>query len=523
MQEDYTFNSIRTNNIRKILVTGLLVLLSVFFLVWMYNNSFINIIVSNASQGDVNYKIIDQKSGKTVYSESKPGNLKQRVPRGNYEVLITQNETSYYKSVDSGSFLTTTTIKASLQAEKARSYVGNFPSECAYYDQEMLYSYGCEGNDPLLKIHQPATSEEPPTASIIDEALSGLTVDNMIRAADKNIVLLGGRLFEDESKASVRIAELKADFSLKDVVVPAGVTDDRLYKILSYKEGFVLYNAELTDVLYYSSLNAEPQKITFEKPKDEKLLPFELIAKEDKLTAIYSYAYDKKNFKDGKTSNEDTVNIKTGNTVFQVLQNDKIKSFTLKGGYVSANLCGQNNLCVLNGATLKVYDISGKKQKELFAVNDVRDIFNDGDKLVMLRANEVLSMDIESRSGQIGYSFGEYVSCGAESVPTGGYLLCIGGSEASKSTLYVDTKQDNAGSIDKKVASIEDQPYIDTVSIYKNFIYIVPDLGEPIYDPAIKGYFADPAVRQKTNADINEFIDEIGIDRKQYTVINTQP
>ncbi len=75
----------------------------------------------------------------------------------------------------------------------------------------------------------------------------------------------------------------------------------------------------------------------------------------------------------------------------------------------------------------------------------------------------------------------------------------------------------------KKVVSILGQPYVDTVSAYKSFIYVVPDLGSLVYNPAANGYTYDQAIKQKTSADINSLVGRLGIDRSRYTVINTQP
>ncbi|MGI9027569.1 MAG: hypothetical protein ACR2FM_01840 [Candidatus Saccharimonadales bacterium] len=524
MQEDYSPQPIiQAKYIRAIMIVAGLLLLSTLFLLWMHNNAFVKITVSNTTNQPYDYKIVDQKTGKTIHSESKSGSVKKRVSKGSYEVLVFQNGTSYYKVINTGSFLSTTAIKAELQPENNRSFVGNFPDTCPYYAQDLLYSYDCEGNSDALKIHLPATNKAPTAASVVDDALRGLTITGIYPAGGKNLVLLSGRNPVGSSDGRALISELRPDFSLIDSVVPTGIEDKQYYKIVAYKEGFVLYNNEFTDVLYYPSLGAKPEKISFEKPNDDKLQPFELIAKNDTLAAIYSYPYDERNFGENQTSNDDRVEVTKGKTVYQVIKNGERKDFTFVGGYTRAILCGQNNLCILNGARLTVYDIAGKKQKELFTVQEVREILTDNDKLVIVREKEVLSMDIASRTGVVGYSYGDYISCGGHGVPSGGYLLCIGGPKETKSTLYIDTKKANTDSIDKKVLSIADQPYIDTVSVYKSFIYIVPNLGEPIYDPAAKGYLPDPGVRQKTALDINKLIDGLNIDRKQYTIINTQP
>lgn len=527
MQEDYsypnTYTTTGARNVRRIAVVSTLLLLSIIALVWMYNNSFINIAVSSTSNGAYSYKITDQKTGEVVASGNKSGALKKRVPKGDYEVLINQNETSYYKLVDTGPFLQTIKINARLQTEKSRSFVGNFPNSCSYYDQKLLFSYDCEGNADALKIHQAATAATPTIGKVVDELLTGLTIDGIAQAGEKNLVLMGGRLPGEAALTEARIAELSEDFSLKNSIVPVGIADIRQYKIISYKQGFVLYNIDLTDILYYQSLDAEPERITFEPPDDEKLKPFDLVAKKDKLAAIYSYEYDEENFGKNQTSNDDQVEVTKGNTVFQILEDGKLKNFTIKGGYTRALLCGQKNLCVLNGAALTAYDVSGKNPKELFTIQEVRDILNDNNTLVVLREKEILHINLESLEGQIGYSFGNYTNCGGQSVPNGGYILCVSDPRDNKSALYIDTTQQNKDSIDKKILLIYNQSYVDNVSAYKSFIYIVPELGKPVFDVVTKGYTYDSGVRQKAAADIDKHIDSLGIDRSQYTIINTQP
>lgn len=527
MEESYSYQQIQPNKIRRMILlsTILVAVLGIFF--FIYSHAFISVKVTGAKEGLVTYELINQKTGDITIVEGESGNLKKMVTRGNYEVMARQGETSYYALSSTGIFLSTTTVEGSLQPEKARSFVGNNPDSCMNYINQVLFSYNCEGGVGSLKIHMPATSDTPTTAQSVPGGPGDVPIGGTIQLNGKTLLLMNQISGQEGSKGSSVLYELAPDLTLANPVALAGieVDEEKSYTIQPYKKGFILYDDKMENILYYESPASQPEEIKIEAPKGEELVAFEVTTQDDRLAVIYSQISGNESSdedQDRAVNSEETV-VTKGNTIFQVYQNGKVKSFDFKGGYTNARLCGKQNICLVNGPVLAVYDISGDKQKELFRVNNAADTMDDGDTLVVFREKDVLGLDMESLTGQIQYSFGNYIPCETTGVEEGGYIVCGTDPKNTRSSLYIDTSQPNSDSIDKKILSLLEAPFISAVSAYKSYIYIVPELGSSIYNPETNTYGPDPEVKQKATDDINKIVGDLGIDRSTYNIINTQP
>lgn len=527
MEEPYTYQQIQPNKIRRMIIlsTILVAVLALFFFV--YSHGFISVNVSGVKEGPVTYEFINQKTGDATVVEAKSGSLKKMVARGDYEVVARQGETSYYALTRTGLFLSTTTVEGQLQPEKARSFVGNNPGSCMNYARQLLLSYNCDAGAGSLKIHMPATSATPTTAQPVPGAPGDVPIGGTIEVNGKTMILMNQISGQEGSKGSSVLYELAQDLTLANPVALAGIAvdEEKSYTIQPYKNGFILYDDKMESILYYDSLAAQPEEIKIEAPEDEELEAFEVTTQGDRLAVIYSQTSGNESPDEDQeraVNSEETVTTK-GKTIFQVYQAGKVKSFTFKGGYTSARLCGEKYICLINGPVLTVHDISGGKQKQLFRVNDAADTLDDGGTLVVFREKDVVGLDMESRTGQIQYSFGSYIPCETTGVEEGGYIVCVTDPKNTRSSLYVDTRQPNTGSIDKKVLSLLEAPFISAVSAYKSYVYIVPELGSSIYSPETNTYGPDPEVKQKASADINKIVGDLGIDRSTYNIINTQP
>mgnify|MGYP007022268094 CR=1 FL=1 len=131
-----------------------------------------------------------------------------------------------------------------------------------------------------------------------------------------------------------------------------------------------------------------------------------------------------------------------------------------------------------------------------------------------------MSLDAKGRSGFVDYSFHPYKECGGQSQAKN-YLLCVIGPTNQKYALFLDRSANNKDDIDKKIAQIAQLPEIDNVSVYKNFIYLSPNMGPATYRDDINGYGYDANVQIQISRNINRAIDRIGVDRSSYQIINS--
>lgn len=497
----------RTLKVLLILTTLLLSILFVFF--WVYSHAFIKVSVDNLGNGDTTIKLINQASGHetTINKASLP--FKQLVGRGSYEVLVTQNETSYYSLIQTGGFLSATTASGKLEIEKSRSFVGNNPNPCMYYAGATLLSRACDGNLSDIVEHLPADAKTPPITQTSGAAPNSPVVYALFRLGDQNVVILN-----DSGYAAY---QLQAGIKLTNYTRLPDLRAENEYSFQPYQEGFLAYALVSGDIRYYKSLATAPTTISISAPKDEGLSAFALSTSGKHIAIGYS----------NSLAGQDPENIKSATkdskTVVQIYEDGKAKSFEFRGVYSKMNLCGDKYLCLVSAKQLSVFDIRGEKAIKLFAINNVSAIESGQSGLVVIKDDSVIGIDIAKRIGSIQYSFGSYKYCGDSQAQNGGYVLCVINPKNNRVALLVDPAQNNVDSIDKKVLSMLDQPFIETVSAYKSFIYVSPNLGSLVYDPATKGYTYSPAIKQKAAADINSLVGRLGIDKSRYTVINTQP
>jgi len=516
MNDIYLPQAARPRNLRAIALLAVVLLAVILGILWLYSHTFIRISVANPSAGEFTYTVIDQKNGASTTTKSSSPNLKKLVKKGSYEVLVNQQETSYYGTLDTSSFMRTVSIKASLQAEKAREFVGNNPDPCMHYSASILFSYGCDANYDNLRVHLPATVASPTIVeSPPDTTQNNLSIIGIFELNGKNMIALNNVLEFDD--ASTQIYELRPDFQLVGGTQLSGLNPNNPYALEKYGSGFVVYGQDFEQLFYYESVGAAPKEIAIENPKPEKketLLAFGLSTRGDRLALAFSDT--------DKRASEDTKQAATAETVVQVYQGNTTKSFRFKGDSHTVKLCGSKYLCLVAERQLTVYDISGAEPKEHFRVNNVNAIENDNGRLAVIKSEGLLSIDLDQKSGYHQYSFGSYQFCGIESVIGGGYILCLIDPRDNRVAIRVDPEKPNIDSIDKKVLAIVDQPFVETVSPYKSIIYITPDLGELIYNPAFNGYGPDPVIRQKATKDLDDLLVRIGLDRSAYTIINTQ-
>ncbi len=501
------------NQLRKraIWIVILGVLLAVLF--WVYGHSFIEITVSESIEGDISYRLLDQGSHRQNVIKNQNKKVKKLVRRGNHEIEITQGEKSYFKIVKAQGFLKTTKVAAGLLPEKSRTFVGNNPSPCTYLVNQVLLSSACGGVFYNANVHVPATNDSPTLVKKPKVASEGV-LEGIVTTKEGNVLLMGASRLQEDQGAPHTAYLLGENITLTDGV-GLDLQANKTYDIRAHKDGFVVADSDLTQVLYYESRHSTPQALDIEKPKDSKLLPFELSTYGESIGIAYS------NNTAGEiadTDNPDDPNHAKVRTIISIATGNNKRSVELKGSYSYVRLCGESKLCAIKNEELQVFDIA-KKPKQLYRVSDVHFVESIQGTLVLARKNGVLGINTESSEGAIDYSYGDYRYCGMQKT-NDKYLLCLGNHKNKKVALLVDPAQPNPDSIDKKVSELLRVPGVVDVSIYTNHIFISPNTGNPIFDKELGAYRDNPETIANSSRRIQEYIDKLGIDRNAYTIIN---
>lgn len=492
---------------KKRLILGLVGVIALFFVYWASSVSRITITVNNPSGSQpVNITITNEKSGKSTEFTASSSTASHSSKKGAFNVLVSQGETSYFEAMKTHGFFGNTKISATLVPEKSRQFVGNNPGSCMNYLDNVLVSYACTDYFQNIKTHVPATASTPTYV----KNNSGTTVlgytEGIVSTGAGNFVLLHTPQSVDTA-ASHQLYRVDGNLALSNKLTLPDLNPAVSYSITPYKDGFVVYDAQLDNVLYYSSLGSKPEVISIEGPKNNKLTSAKLAVSGDTMTVLYSAPADAKS---GNGSTE--VVLVSG--VGQPLHFSFGKTFT------SAIYCGQQMLCAVDSDGMEVYDISREKPVSQYVVSGVFKVLVAKNSVLGVTKSNVLDLDIAKSVGYVSYSFGEYKYDNI-STAKGGYVLSLVNNQGKKVVLYINPAADNTDSIDKKVSELQKHPEITDISAYGKYIYISPDLGGLVYVPSLRGYGYDPVKRAAVDKIIRDAVSQSGIDQKQYSVINT--
>lgn len=516
-------------NKKTILIVFLLIIL-IFIINWFFSMSKIEIKVINPTgSSEISYKIVNQSSKNSDIQEfsSRESLITKRVKKGSYSILIKQDETSYYKTLNTRPFLGKTKIEATLENENKRYFIGDNPGPCSYYGNELLYSYACGSNFDELNVHKPATIHSPTFTSKTLEETIRFYINGFINLNGSNKLLLsplGGHIHDSSTEA--RLYNIDENLSLSSYSSLKDIQSSEDISIKPYQNGFITYNEALDNIKYFESPDSSPKDIPIQNPDPEKLSELELSVNENSIAASF---IDEKaveeNFdsiSDDLVDSAEDFKLSKGQTKVLVYRNDSVKEYSLEHSQQSAQLCGEDRLCALNGSVATIYDISGSKAKRINKIRDVLQIKAINNSLIIVQTDSVLIFDTENNVGKSSYSFGGYSSCGIQQATNEGYTLCVTDLNNNRRALFVDINKDNDDSIDKKIINMSlETNLISSISPYKNIIYIVPNLGERIYDENNNIYIYDNARKIKAAEDINKKVNEQKIDTSKFTIINT--
>lgn len=507
------------NNIRKVLIIIVPFVIALVAFLWFFNHSYIEITVTNPPpKGDFAYTITNQLSGRTFFENSGETSLKQRVSKGNYVITVTINGTSYFTVAKTGGFLSSTEVSASLKPEKLRTFIGNNPGPCMSYDGDLLFSYGCGSSFAELQVHQPATSDLPSLTQNPADNLAFI-VEGVLKVGGSDMVLLQNNAETTVDSDEARQYLYTIDNNL-DVISGAplkGVASSGSYGIKTFKDGYLLYSSDLSDVLYYKDFVSEPERISITDTSTSDLSPLGMSVKGSLVAKVFSSSSSISHTESAGTSPN------KGRTIVMIYdyKTRGTNTVSLPGAANYVELCGSYSLCVINNHIFEIYKIEGGKVHKSFVLPGVSDIAVNGNTTLAVSKTGVIEINPDTQEGFYQYTFGSYKFCGIQPQLVGGYVLCLINNKGGKYALYINPKQINADSVDKKVYQILQNPDVSGVSPYKNYIYITPDLGQSVYDPSSGGYTYDQSIVESANKNINQLLNRIGLDVSKYKVVVT--
>ncbi|HZP55790.1 MAG TPA: hypothetical protein VFB03_03420 [Candidatus Saccharimonadales bacterium] len=483
-------------------------LLIVFIIAnWIYKNSFIEISVTNLGKGQATYVFKNQSSDKSFEVKSSASKIKQRVRKGNYEISVLQPNQSFFAVVVAKGLLKKTTVPAKLSPEKSRTFIGYNPSPCMTYLGDKLVSYTCGDLSQSINMHMPAAGGLPTyLRKSIPVPFTGY-VQGIINVSSGIYALVKSTDQSESGNLKYALYHLDNNLNLLNLVNLPSLDTSKQFSVKPSGRGYIVYDLSLNTVLYYTPDKNQPSVISIPRPKNKDLAPVYLDSADLNYAALYASGEDiKTNAKDPNGSSEVILN-----------QSGQNRDLSFKQTYRAARLCEKAQLCMLGENKLDVYDIKSSKPKLMFSMNGIKNIDSSGSSLLIINDEGILNFNILSRSGSYDYTYGDY-RFNTIQTSVNNYVLNLTNNKKQDLALLINSTQPDSDSIDKKIAQLERVPQIKNVSIYGSFISIVPNLGEPKYIPDIDGYDYDPSMKQAAKTAIEKAIDQLGINRKAYTI-----
>lgn len=503
------------NSKRNKLIVGIilaaLVLLAGLSLLNRLDQITVEVNVATDSTGEITYQFVDQSDQEKITEiKDTSKTIQARLPRGNYELTVIQEDTSFFTIIPAHKNLA---FDAAPEQEKGRRFIGNRPNACIHTVGGILLSYVCEDSLENLQTHKPATAD---TSSSAEPTFLGGQdiIEGIIRLASgqdllvlREVVMAGEEDFADNDEVHsphtgfVLGRTPDNQITLGERVPLPDLSENNMYSFVPHQDGFVAYDTRLTSVLYYDSLAAQPSRLPIADLSEESYFPSAFSSKDGSYVIVYS------------SEEEDRSKI-------VVYEGEDQEEYTLDKDVGHIRLCGDKKVCAIHDNTLEVYELNNGSADFLYSVSSVETIENLGNSLLVVRPDSgVLELDVDDRQGFFQVSLDNYSYCGIRPIADS-YLLCVMNERGDDSILEINQEQANDG-INQLVAGLLQLPEVKLVSVYDTYIFVSPEAGELIYNEASGTFGYDPEALRSANIAIDKAVDDLGIDRAKYHVKST--
>lgn len=504
----------RIRKIKKIAIISGIGILLLMGILWLFNHSIILVSADNADSGELRVTLTNE-AGEATTAKSSGTSIKKIVSKGTYEVSVQQGGSSYVTFVSTGGFLGEKQINADLASESSRKFVGSQPRSCMDYIGDILLSSNCGEDFDLKQVHTRASQSTPTLVQRhVPKELYGASEG--IAHTKIGIVAMVQQAYSEDEPRGHYAAIIGQDLVDTGRTRLQDLATEKTYSIKPFKEGFVAYDSDAQDIFYFKSLTAKPERIKATVTNEKDMRSYAVGVGNNTVVVAYSEMPGDEILE----SETDTLDDKPYPSIVVVNKDGDTKQFEFDESYTQVLYCGSDRLCLLGNNRLHVYDVSGKEAELQFTVNNAETMEVTSKGPIVVTNKGVLLLSVDNQEGFYEYTFDTYSFCGL-SLSASGYVLCVDAGEGDTNALYIDQNNRTSDNIDKKVLGLMGTNIIDFVSPYSNFVHVVPNYGELVYDEARNINLYDPATVTKVNNDINNIVKKENIDTNVYTIINT--
>lgn len=518
------------SNLRKRLILSFVGFALLLFGYLLFSYGFIEVEIVNPENGNLSYKINDQHQ---KYNES---SFKKLVKRGSYEVLASQDSNNKVGVIESGGFLSTNKLSLELESQKSREFIGDSPASCFEFIKSRLLSWSCFGNAEGGKVHAPATTQIPSlNKSFSVFGYSGMRLMDFLSSDGQTYALVG---VDYDDGSQVALYEFDPVTGVIDSTKSRQINElpgGKNYQASRVDDGYLIYSDDGYELMKFKDIGSEIIRINRPDVKDGLKL-YSLQTNQNTIVMVFGHEFtgsemggssffpsypknDKQNSGDGRINNSFDEGMDGGEIV--LINGDDQTVIPFKNRAHQIRLCGEKMICMLHESKLTFYELNATKLTKLFQMTGVSQIESSGKHLLVVKDDGVMVMDPLTRQGHYEYMFGGYSFCGIKPLDKS-YLVCVNSKQDNRrqSVLRINTEVDTTDYIDQQILELQELQEVKSLSIYKNLIYLSPELGELTFDEKTKMLDHNPETKKRVNESINRKINESGIDLRKYTIIN---
>lgn len=502
-----------TNNRRivQLIISLILFLGFIAGVYWAYGMSRISIVLPEGNKTIT----ISNVAYRKVF-ETSDLSFSQLLPSGSYQVNVQSinDETGYTKVVKTGNFFSETTVTPELFDQKPRSFIADNPLECKELLKEVLVSYPCSGQLENMTLHVPATKDTPTYSKTIKDYLNSKieefvepsieTIEAVVNKIDHLQVLTysrrAGENIHNLYKVSIEGNQIKPTYersisSIPDHTQFTGIVkDDKLY----------LYDRFFRNV--YTGDDFE----SLEKINDEDLIvPDKDFFLNNRQASNNNYLSI---FEKAPSSSTDTVDDLISKVI--ITSDGKDKSRTINTQIVRSDFCG-DYVCTLS-STGEFY-LLDKNLNTLLSNVGVVDYTLGKDSVVIASENNIWQINLGNLSGPLLFSSSEIKITDLST--TQGKIIATVETSYKNYALELDSSGP-LPFIDKNLMDIlsGDNNDIENISIYRNFIYIVPDLGSKVLNTTSGRLEYSESAKNSARKSISSSLEQSGINNTDYQI-----
>lgn len=448
--------------------------------------------------------------------ETEENILKQNLPSGAYFLQVLSEQESTVMPVDVVSFYRATKVDATvLFAEKDREIIAKNPRNCSHNFASSIVSWPCMGSLLGLVFHHPANKDSPGFVTSVKQSLettgSVLEVSEVIDPGSiigvyeiDNRIMALVKSSDSIGPGSVLYELLFSDgkFSI-EYVDRVEALENILYTVMPGDAKISLVASDYSHAYVGETFDSLERKQLYPPSLNEQVYQSILLGQ----NTVTSYqTFDKVG---GFEAAETGSKIDITNTQGDLLYSAETNTVILK-----ISNCG-DRLCVIDeNGVFSIYTAELQIEHELTSTKDF--MYSKG-KLYIITDVGVVELGLDDLRGS--YLYRSELLPAEFSGDGKNLLFSVNHSKGSYAVQLLTTdKVRDTYSIDNAVGVLLNSELVSSVSVFKNIIYISPELGEREYDVDEEAFVHSEEQLAGARAEIDSLVTKLDLVKNNFTI-----